>query len=61
MSLRDDLVTGAKGASAYTGLPERTIYALVEAGRLPAIRLGGGKRLYFKKSELDAAFRSAAA
>lgn len=54
--LADDLVAGAKGAARYTGLTERVIYGLVETGRLPTIRMG--KRLYFKRSELDAAFSS---
>lgn len=57
--LNQDLVAGAKGAAAYTGLSERVIYHMAEDGRLPVIRKG--KRLYFRKSELEAAFRSDAA
>lgn len=52
-----DLIAGAGAAAAYSGLTARTIYHMVEAGQLPVIRKG--KRLYFRKSELDAAFRSA--
>ncbi|MFC4594276.1 helix-turn-helix domain-containing protein [Sphingobium tyrosinilyticum] len=56
--LKNDLVSGAKGASEYTGLPIRTIYHLSERGLLPVIKKG--KSLYFLKSDLDAAFRSGA-
>jgi excisionase family DNA binding protein len=54
--LSEDLLSGAKQAAAYIGTTERQIYHLVEAGHLPAIRLG--RRIYFRKSELDATFRS---
>nr|WP_246605093.1 helix-turn-helix domain-containing protein [Aquisediminimonas sediminicola] len=43
-------------AAEYTGLTERQIYHMAEDGRLPVIRKG--KRLFFRKSELEAAFRS---
>ena len=56
--LADDLINGARGAAAYTGLSERTIYHLVESKRLPVTRLG--TRLYFRKSELDRVFQAAA-
>lgn len=54
-----DLIAGATAAASYVGLKPRAIYHLVEHGRLPVIRKG--KRLYFRKSELEAAFRSEAA
>ena len=54
--LKDDLVTGAKGASDFTGLSARSIYHMVEKGQLPVIRRGA--RYYFRKSELEAAFSS---
>lgn len=54
--LGDDLLSGAKQAAQELGLTERAIYHMVEAGHLPVIRKG--KRLYFRKSELEAAFRS---
>lgn len=54
-----DLIDGAAKAAAYTGLSQRAIYHMVEAGLLPVIRKG--RRLYFRKSELEAAFRSEAA
>jgi excisionase family DNA binding protein len=57
--LADDLLPGAKGAANYSGLSERQIYHLVEAGHLVAIRKG--KRLYFRKSELERAFSAEAA
>jgi len=57
MELKDDLIKGAKAAGEYCGLPARTIYHMVEKGHLPAIKLGA-RQLFFRKSELDAAFRS---
>lgn len=51
-----DLIDGACSAAAYTGLSRRTIYRLVEQGHMPAVRKG--RRLYFRKSELDFTFRS---
>lgn len=56
--LHTDLIAGASAAANYAGLSPRAIYHLVEQGHLPVIRKG--KRLYFRKSELDAAFRSEA-
>ena len=56
--LSADLINGAAAAAAYTGLPQRTIYHLVETGQLPAIRKG--RRLYFRKTELEQSFSSAA-
>ena len=57
--LSQDLIAGAIAAANYAGLSPRAIYHLVEQGHLPVIRKG--KRLYFRKSELEAAFRSEAA
>ncbi|MYL97237.1 helix-turn-helix domain-containing protein [Novosphingobium sp. FGD1] len=54
--LNADLIAGASAAASYAGLTPRAIYHLVERGHLPVIRKG--KRLYFRKSELEAAFRS---
>ena len=51
MNLADDLLKGARAASVYTGLPERTIYHAVESGQLPVTRLG--KTLIFRKSVLN--------
>lgn len=59
MALADDLIKGAKAAADYTGLNEREIYHLVEKDALPVIRLGT-RVLYFRKSDLDAAFSVAA-
>lgn len=56
--LNADLILGATGAAQYTGLPVRVIYHLVEQNRLPVIRKG--KRLFFRKSELERAFSSEA-
>ena len=50
-----DLIEGAADAAAYTGLTRRQIYRLAEDGHLPLIRKG--RQLFFRKSELDEAFR----
>lgn len=57
--LNEDLIKGAPAAAKFCGLDTRTIYHLVEIGELPAIKKG--KVLFFRKSELDSAFRSKAA
>jgi|TARA_R100000501_G_C2625442_1_gene118891 excisionase family DNA binding protein len=54
--LNSDLIQGAAGAAEYTGLPRRMIYNMVENQQLPVIRRG--RRLFFRRSELEAAFRS---
>lgn len=59
MGLADDLLDGANAAAAFMGVKPRVIYHLAEGGHLPVIRKG--RRLYFRKSELEAAFRSEAA
>ncbi|MEO6092332.1 MAG: helix-turn-helix domain-containing protein [Novosphingobium sp.] len=56
--LCDDLLPGAKSASEFIGVPPRSVYHMVETGQLPVIRKG--RKLYFRKSELEAAFRSVA-
>ena len=53
--LADDLLAGAAAAAAYCGLSRRIIYHLTETGDLPVIRIG--RRLYYRKSELDKVFR----
>lgn len=57
-ALSDDLLSGAEAAARYVGIKPRSIYHMVEAGQLPAIRKG--VRLYFRKSELEKAFSSTA-
>lgn len=59
MSLANDLLAGAKAAADYIGDTPRAIYHMAEKGQLPVIRKG--RKLYFRKSELEAAFRSEAA
>jgi excisionase family DNA binding protein len=51
-----DLIAGAAAAADFTGLSVRQIYHLVEENRLPVVRLG--RRLYFRRFELDQAFRA---
>lgn len=54
--LNADLIHGAAAAAEFTGLPRRTIYNMVEKEQLPHIKRG--RRLFFRRSELEAAFRS---
>lgn len=54
-----DLIPGAQGAAEYLGISRSQVYHLVNQGHLPAIRKG--RSLYFRKSELEAAFQSDAA
>jgi excisionase family DNA binding protein len=56
--VQDDLLKGAKRAADFLGLPKSTIYNMVKGGQLPVIRKNN--RMYFRKSELDAAFQSQA-
>jgi len=56
--LSEDLITGADAAAAHMGLPVRSIYHMVQSGQLPVIRKG--RRLYFRKTELEQSFRSQA-
>lgn len=55
--LEYDLIQGAAAAAKYCGLKRRKIYRLVETKQLPYIRIG--RCLFFRKSELNARFRSA--
>jgi predicted DNA-binding transcriptional regulator AlpA len=56
--LSDDLLKGAKAAAAHLGLTERQIWHLTEQGHLPCFRFG--RSLFYKKSEIEAAFNKAA-
>lgn len=52
--MQTDLLPGAKSAAKYTGLSQRQIYRLADDGHLPVVRKG--RRLFFRKSELDRTF-----
>jgi hypothetical protein len=56
--LSQDLIRGAKGAAAFLGpaVNANAIYHMVKTNRLPVIRMG--KTMFFRKSELEAAFKS---
>lgn len=58
--LGDDLIKGAKGVEADTNgvITQRQVYHLVERGMLPVIRKG--RTMFFRRSELEAAFRAEA-
>ena len=44
-------------AESYLGIKKRTLYKLVKAGSLPAIKIGGQWRI--AKAQLDALFEGA--
>jgi excisionase family DNA binding protein len=56
--LGNDLIKGAKAVEVETGglITQRQVYHMIENGRLPVIRKG--RAMYFRRSELEAAFRS---
>jgi len=56
--LANDLLKGAKAVADETGgmISQRQVYHLVERGMLPVIRKG--RTMYFRRSELEAAFRA---
>jgi excisionase family DNA binding protein len=57
--LSDDLLNGASAAAGYVGVTQRTIYRMADSGHIPVIRKG--RKLYFRKSDLDKAFTAEAA
>lgn len=56
--LKGDVIVGAKAAAEFCGLTPRFIYGMVERGDLPAIKTG--KRLIFRRSELERALSGSA-
>ena len=52
--MNNDVISSASAAAAVTGLSRRMIYRLAEEGHVPVTRKG--RRLYFRKSELERAF-----
>lgn len=60
-ALSDDLLDGAAEAAVFVfgdSNKRRLIYRLTESGDLPVIRKG--KRLFYRKSDLERAFQAAA-
>ena len=57
----EDLIRGAKGVEhdSQGRIKARQVYHMVENGQLPVIRKG--RSMFFRRSELEAAFRSDAA
>ncbi|MEG8045770.1 helix-turn-helix domain-containing protein [Sphingomonas aerolata] len=49
-----DLLVGAVAAANFLGIKPRAIYHLVDTNQLPVTRKG--RRLFFRKTELDKAF-----
>jgi excisionase family DNA binding protein len=56
--LKDDLLPGAKAAADFIGVKPRAVYHMVESGQLPCVRMG--RKIYFRRSELERAFSAAA-
>lgn len=56
--LSNDLLCGAPAAARFIGVTTRSVYHMTDRGLLPCIRKG--RKLYFRKSELEQAFRSEA-
>ncbi len=56
--LLNDLIKGAKGVESESNgrIKTRQVYHMVEQGLLPVIRKG--RSMYFRRSELEASFRS---
>lgn len=57
--LTEDLLEGAAEIGGYIGKTERATYHLIYSKQIPVIRKG--RRIFARKSELEAAFRSEAA
>lgn len=54
--LNNDLIVGAADAAKFMGVTPRAVFHMCENGNLPHVKRG--RRLFFRKSELDAYFRS---
>jgi excisionase family DNA binding protein len=54
VSLASDLLAGAEAAARYIGVSRRVVYGLTDRGLLPVVRMG--RRLYYSKAALNAAF-----
>ena len=60
-TLSEDLLNGAGDAAEFVfgnRAKRRAIYRMTEAGELPVIKKG--RRLFYRKSDLDRAFQAAA-
>lgn len=56
MQLKDDLLDGVPAIAEYLGKTTRAVYHLIYNEHIPYIRKG--RKIYARKSELEAAFRS---
>lgn len=56
MKLNDDLLCGAKAAAEYLGESVRAVYHMAANNSIPHIQKG--RKLYFRKSELNKSFTS---
>lgn len=57
-ALKDDLLSGMKAIADHIGETETATYFMVRKGDIPAFQRG--RKWYARRSEIDAAFRSAA-
>jgi hypothetical protein len=54
---RQELLTGKQAEQEY-GPPYRSLYDLYARGALPAVRFPGSRRLWFRRTDIDALIRS---
>lgn len=59
MDLNTELLDGVKNIANFIGKTERATYHLIHCGHLPVIRKG--RKIYARRSEIEASFRSEAA
>lgn len=57
-ALRDDLLAGVKSIAEYIGQDKQATQRLIAKGEIPAFKKGG--KIFARKSQIEAAFRSAA-
>lgn len=57
-NLKDDLLSGIKQIADHIGETQQAAYFMVRKGDIPAFQRG--RKWYARRSEIDAAFRSAA-
>ncbi|PHQ63063.1 MAG: helix-turn-helix domain-containing protein [Sphingobium sp.] len=57
MELASDLLAGVPAIAQHLGKTERATYHLIYNKQLPHFKIGG--RIHARKSEIDAAYRSA--
>lgn len=57
-ALKEDLLSGVQSIADYIGEDKQVAQRLIAKGAIPAFKKG--RKVFSRKSEIDAAFRSAA-